>query len=117
MVRSRLLSQAWAYTVRFLVLISVICLSACSWFGARKAAPREAPQVVITGAPVASLVLVDGVQTGPMVAHNDQSEILEVAPGSHKVEIQLNDAIVYRENIYVGAGERRVVTVLSGLSR
>jgi hypothetical protein len=104
--------------VRFFVLILLTCLSACSWFGSRKAAaPREAPEIIITGAPVASLVFVDGVQAGPVVAHNDQSEILDVAPGSHQVEIKLNDAIVYRENVYVGAGERRVVTVLSGLSR
>jgi hypothetical protein len=104
--------------VRVFVLILVTTLSACSWFGSRKAtAPRQPPEIVITGAPLTSLVLVDGVQAGPAVTRNDQSEILDVAPGSHKVEIKLNEAIVYREEIYVGAGERRVVSVLSGLSR
>jgi hypothetical protein len=62
-------------------------------------------------------VFVDGVQIGPAVAHNDQSEILSVAPGAHKVEIRVNDAIAYREDTYVDAGDRRVVSVLSGLSR
>jgi hypothetical protein len=104
--------------MRLLVVILLSCLSACSWFGSRRSAPpRAAPQIIITGAPMASLVFVDGVQAGPVIAHNDQSEILDVAPGSHKVEIKVNEATVYREDVYVGAGERRVVTVLSGLSR
>jgi hypothetical protein len=92
-------------------------VSACSWFGSHRSAPRPTTEIVITGAPVASLVLVDGVQTGPAVTRNDQSEILDVAPGAHKVEIKLNEAIVYREDTYVGSGERRVVSVLSGLPR
>jgi hypothetical protein len=53
----------------------------------------------------------------PAIEHNDQSEILDVSPGSHQVEIHLNGAVVYREETYVGSGERRVVGVLSGLSR
>ncbi len=103
--------------MRVLLLLILSSLCACSWFGShRSAGPRQA-EIVITGAPVTSLVLVDGVQTGPAVSRNDQSEILEVAPGSHKVEIELNGAVVYREDTYEGAGERRVVSVLSGLSR
>jgi hypothetical protein len=57
------------------------------------------------------------VQTGSAVEQNDQSEILDVAPGAHTVEIHVNEAVVYREETYVGSGERRVVEVLSGLSR
>lgn len=93
------------------------CLCGCSWFGARKPAAREPTEIVITGAPLGSLVFIDGLQAGPSVSHNDQSEILDVSPGAHKVEIQVNGAIVYREDTSVGSGERRVVTVLSGLSR
>ena len=101
--------------VALLILTSV---SACSWFGShRSTGPRTPTEIVITGAPLASLILVDGVQAGQAVTRNDQSEILDVAPGSHKVEIKLNEAIVYREDTYVGSGERRVVSVLSGLAR
>jgi hypothetical protein len=104
--------------VRVLALIALACLSACSWFGSRRApAPPEPTEIVITGAPVGSLVFVDGSQVGQAVVHNDQSEILKVAPGAHKVEIHLNDAIVYREETYAGPGDHRVVTVLSGLAR
>jgi hypothetical protein len=98
-------------------VIMLAFLSACSWFGARKPAVREPTELVITGAPLGSLVFIDGSQAGPSVSRNDQSEILDVSPGAHKVEIHVNDAIVYREDTYVGSGERRVVSVLSGLSR
>jgi hypothetical protein len=33
------------------------------------------------------------------------------------VEIHRGDTVVYRENIYVKNGEKRVVTVLSGSNR
>jgi hypothetical protein len=100
-------------------LIVLACgTAACGGFGWHKrAAPRPRTEIVLTGAPAGSLVFVDGVQTGPGVEHNDQSEILDVAPGAHTVEIHVNEAVVYREETYVGSGERRVVEVLSGLSR
>jgi hypothetical protein len=68
----------------------------------------------VTGAPVGSLVFVDGMQTGQAAARNDQSQILDVAAGAHKVEIRLGDTVVYREETYVGPGQHRVVMVLSG---
>jgi len=104
--------------VRVLVLITLICLSACTWFGSRRPPPLPDPaQIIVTGAPVGSLVFVDGSQTGQAAAHNDQSQVLNVAAGAHKVEIHVGDKVVYREDTYVGLGERRVVNVLSGLSR
>jgi hypothetical protein len=71
----------------------------------------------VAGAPVGSLVFVDGLQTGQATAHNDHPQVLNVAPGAHKVEIRMGDAVVYREDTYVGLGEHREVIVLSGLSR
>jgi hypothetical protein len=77
----------------------------------------DPPEIIVTGAPVGSLVFVDGLQIGEAAAHNDQSQVLNVAAGTHKVEIHMGDTVVYREDTYVGLGERRVVIVLSGLSR
>ena len=102
--------------MRAFALIVVACLSACSWFG-RKAPHTEPAEIIVTGAPSGSLVFVDGVQSGHVAAHNDDSQILDVAPGDHKVEIRLNDKVVYREDTYVGRGEHRAVIVLSGSSR
>jgi hypothetical protein len=101
-----------------LVLTTLALLSACSWFGwHRRSHVPDPPEIIVTGAPVGSLVFVDGVQTGQAASHSDQSQILDVAAGDHKVEIHVGDRIVYREDTYVGPGEHRVVMVLSGLSR
>jgi hypothetical protein len=74
-------------------------------------------EIVVAGAPGGSIVFVDGLQTGHATALNDHPQVLNVAAGAHKVEIHVGDTIVYREDTYVGLGERRVVTVLSGLNR
>jgi hypothetical protein len=92
-------------------------LSACSWFGARKAQLPDETELIVTGAPVASLVFIDGVQTGQATARNDHPQVLNVAAGAHKVEIHMGDAVVYREDTYVSHGEHHVVLVLSGSSR
>lgn len=103
--------------MRVLVLIVLACLSACGWFGWRKSPQAEPTQIIVTGAPVGSFVFIDGVQSGHVAAHNDDSQILSVAAGDHKVEVHLGDKIVYREDTYVGRGEHRAVMVLSGSSR
>jgi hypothetical protein len=103
--------------LRFFVLLTLACLSACSWFGSRKSQLPDPTEIIVTGAPVGSLVFVDGLQTGQPTAANDHPQILIVAAGTHKVEIHVGDNIVYREETYVAAGERRIVMVLSGLSR
>ena len=118
MIRSRLRSQAWAYSVRVFVLFTLTLLSACSWFGwHKKPQAPDPPEIIVTGAPLGSLIFVDGVQSGEAAARSDQSQILEVAAGDHKVEIHLDGRIVYREDTYVGPREHRVVVVLSGLRR
>jgi len=48
---------------------------------------------------------------------SDHPQVLNVAPGVHKVEIHTGDKVVYREDTYVGLGEHRVVTVVSGITR
>jgi len=99
------------------VLIALACLSACSWFGSRKPRLPDPTEIIVTGAPVGSLVFVDGLQTGQPTATNDHPQILSVAAGAHKVEIHVGDNVVYREDTYVAPGERRTVMVLSGLGR
>ena len=77
----------------------------------------DPPEIIVTGAPVGSIVFVDGLQTGQASARNDQTQVLNVAAGAHKVEIHVGDSVVYREDTYVGPGEHRLVRVLSGLNR
>ena len=103
--------------MRVFILITMASLSACSWFGSRKPVLPVATEIIVTGAPVGSVVFVDGMQSGQPTATNDHPQVLDVAAGAHKVEIHVGDTVVYREDTYVGPGERRTVMVLSGLSR
>jgi hypothetical protein len=102
--------------LRLLVLVALACLSACSWFGSKRAQVPNPTEIIVTGAPAGSVVFVDGTQAGQPTAQNDQSQILEVPAGAHKVEIHASDKVVYREDTYVAPGEHRIVRVLSGLS-
>jgi hypothetical protein len=103
--------------MRVFVLVTLAWLSACSWFGSRRVQSPDPTEIIVTGAPVGSIVLVDGLQTGQATTLNDQTQVLNVATGTHKVEIHLGDSVVYREETYVGLGEHRIVRVLSGLNR
>ena len=103
--------------MRIFVVMTLAWLSACSWFTSKKAQLPKATEIVVTGAPAGSIVFVDGVQIGQAAALNDRPQILNVAAGSHKVEIHVGDAVVYREDTYVELGEHRMVRVLSGLTR
>ena len=103
--------------MKVFVLVTLACVSACSWFGSRKMPVPDPTEIIVTGAPAGSMVFVDGLQTGQATAANDHTQVLNVAPGAHKVEIHAGDSVVYREDTYVGRGERYTVRVLSGLSR
>lgn len=116
-IGSRFPNQARAEKVRVLLLVLLTWLTACSWFGSRKAPVPNPPEIIVTGAPAGSLVFIDGVRAGDAATHNDYSQILTVTAGVHKVEIHQGDVVVYREDTYVGPGEHRNIIVLSGSSR
>lgn len=98
------------------VFLALACLSACSWFHRAKA-PPDPPELIVTGAPAGSIVFVDGVQNGQIAESNGKPQVLNVTSGEHVVEIRTGNSVVYREQTFVGTGEKRVVKVLSGTSR
>ena len=77
----------------------------------------DPPELIVTGAPAGSALFIDGVQSGDTATLNDKPQVLTVAAGEHIVEVRMGSAVVYREQTYVGSGERRVIKVLSGSSR
>ncbi len=98
--------------VRLLIIVSLLCLAGCSWFHRKPHVPPPA-ELVVTGAPAGALLFVDGAAAGQEVEAK-KPQILEVAPGTHVVEVRLGDTVAYRENTYVAVGEKRLVQVLSG---
>ena len=103
--------------MKIFILLTLMVLSGCSWFHRRPPPPAVPPELIVTGAPAGSIVFIDGTQRGPAAELNDRPQSLTVAEGTHVVEVQRGERIVYRENIYVKNGEKRVVTILSGSNR
>ena len=108
--------MTWVFRLKISLLIALAFLSGCSWF--HKAKPLPVPtQLIVTGAPVDSLLFIDGVQTGHPTQASNRTQVLEVTPGTHSLEVRLNDIVAYRENTYVAPHDKVVITVLSGNSR
>ncbi|HXB01101.1 MAG TPA: hypothetical protein VNW05_11290 [Steroidobacteraceae bacterium] len=103
--------------MKILMILALTMLSGCSWFHRKPPPPPVQPELIVTGAPAGSTVFIDGTQRSQAAELNDRPQSLSVAEGTHVVEIHRGDAVVYRENIYVKYGEKRVVTVLSGSNR
>jgi hypothetical protein len=99
------------------LLILSICLSGCSWFHKTTPPPPPPPQLIVTGVPAGAVLYVDGVQAGQIAEVNDRTQVLDVSPGTHTLEVRRGDSVAYRESAYVAAGDKRVITVLSGTSR
>jgi hypothetical protein len=99
------------------ILLALTVLSACSWFHAKGPPARDPPELIVTGAATNSIVFVDDIQKGQPLAANDKTQVVIVSEGAHTVEVRMSDRVVYRENVFVGSGERRVVLVLSGSNR
>lgn len=98
------------------LLLALICLSGCSWFHSHKPPPPPT-QLIVTGAPAGTVVFIDGVQSGQAKLDAKRPQLVDVTPGTHVLEIKEGDNVVYRENTYVTAGDKRVIQVLSGAGR
>jgi hypothetical protein len=79
--------------------------------------PPEPTEIIVNGAPLDSVVFVDGTQAAPPVQQSRSGQILEVSPGRHQVEVHVGDRVVYREEVYVASGDHYMVSVLSGWNR
>lgn len=95
------------------LLIALILLSGCSWFHRKPPVP-DPTELIVTGAPAGSLLFIDGAQVGQPMHANQHTQVLRVAAGTHLLEVKVGESVTYRENTYVAAGDRRVITVLSG---
>lgn len=108
--------MTWVFPLKVSLLILLALLSGCSWFHRAKPAP-DPTVLIVTGAPVSSLLYVDGMQSGHATESGNRTQVLEVTPGTHTLEVKLADAVVYRENTYVAPRSKIIITVLSGNSR
>jgi hypothetical protein len=102
--------------LKVFIILALTMLSACSWFHAKAPRAPDPTVFIVTGAPAGSIVFIDDVQKG-QAAELHKPQTVSSVEGTHKVEVRFEDTVVFRENVYIKGGERRVVTVLSGLNR
>ena len=103
--------------MKIMVILALAMLSGCSWFHSKPHTGPEPAVFIVTGAPAGSIVFVDDVQMGHAAELKDRPQAVSSVEGTHKVEVRFGDTVVYRENLFIKSGERRVVTVLSGSNR
>ena len=76
------------------LIILLLCVSGCSWFHRKPHAP-EPTELIVVGAPVGSMIFVDGVQAGQVKEVANQPQQVEVAPGTHILEVRTGDTVAY----------------------
>lgn len=99
------------------MLAALLCVSGCSWFHRKNPIAPDPPQLIVTGAPTGSVLLIDGTPAHAPNEPGDHPQTIKTTVGAHELAVKSGDAIVYRENLDVAAGERRFITVLSGANR
>jgi hypothetical protein len=103
--------------LKIFMFLALLGLCGCSWFHSRAKPPPDPTELIVTGAPAGSIVFIDDVQNGELAKFNDKPQVLNVSAGAHVVEVRAGTRVIYREQTYVGSGEKRFIRVLSGFNR
>jgi hypothetical protein len=99
------------------LIIALAFLSGCGWFHKGKPPVPDPTELIVTGAPVGSVLFVDGVQTSQPKEAGNRTQVVDVAPGAHTLEVRRDGTVAYRENTFVISGKKVVITVLAGDNR
>ena len=69
------------------------------------------PSISITGAPEGALLYVDGLNMGSAVQYDGlhNHNVLMIEPGTHKIEIKNNGALIYQQTIFVESELKNII--------
>ncbi|MGH8616929.1 MAG: hypothetical protein ACREUW_04510 [Burkholderiales bacterium] len=98
---------------RFLACCGVvILLASCSVpdTNVRTGSPR--PALVIKGAPMGAIIVVDGLEVGVSEQYDGNPGALVVEEGVHVVEVRRAGQVIHSERIFISNGETRTITVI-----
>jgi hypothetical protein len=68
------------------------------------------PSIAIKGASPAAELLVDGLKMGKAQTYNGEPQTLTLAPGTHKITVIENGAVIYEQKIFIES-ELKTITV------
>ncbi len=96
---------------RMVALNAAVLLTACPMPQTVVRTADTRPRIAVVGAPVGSVLFVDGQRVGEAAAYGGQPNVLIVEPGSHDVD--LRDAagtVLFRQRVFV-EGELKTIRV------
>lgn len=98
----------------YFLMALALMLSACALpeTSVKTGSPR--PTLIIKGAPVGSILIVDGLVMGQAEQFNGAPNELIVEEGLHQVEIKQGSVTVHAEKAVISNGESRTVMVNAG---
>lgn len=67
------------------------------------------PRISISGAPVDSLLYVDGVNMGIASQYNGHPDVLILQSGTHKIQVYSNNQFIYDKNIFIESELKNIV--------
>jgi hypothetical protein len=95
------------------ILLTVSVASGCSTPQTSVRATEENPSLVFAGAPENAIVRVDGIEAG-LAADYSGERSLSVLPGRHVVEVIADGRVLLREEIFLGAGSIKTMSLSAG---
>lgn len=95
-------------------LFILVLLSACVLPHSQVKSGTQRPSLAIIGAPVGSILRVDGLLMGDAGQYDGRRQVLTVEEGLHTVAVENNGSVLHSEKVYAAGGEISTIQVGSG---
>jgi hypothetical protein len=96
-----------------LILLSVIFFQGCHYPDAAKIEQKDSrPAIGVAGAPVGSVVFVDGLKMGSASQFDGQKNVLLVESGTHLVEVKsASGQVLHSETLFLSGSTTKILQV------
>jgi hypothetical protein len=96
----------------FFLVLAFVWVTSCTYPDTRMVTRGEnRPALAIEGAPVGSVLEVDGINHGDASVYNGDPTTLLIESGSHKVRVLQGTNVLLSQDVYVSNGETRILTL------
>lgn len=95
----------------FFLVLAFVWVTSCTYPNSKVTRGENRPALAIEGAPVGSVLEVDGINHGDASVYNGDPTTLLIEPGSHKVRVLQGTNVLLSQDVYVSNGETRILTL------
>jgi len=97
--------------IGFFLVLTVVWVTGCTYPNSKVTRAENRPALAIEGAPVGSVLEVDGINHGDASVFNGDPTTLLIESCSHKVRVLHGTNVLLSQDIYVSNGETRILTL------